>query len=220
MGVQQAVAHRWVSGRHKAVSNPMNNRLLFACCSRNRQATVIARVIGNSLGKAVVLFCTFDKGNYMQKTKAGFTLVELLVVVLIIGILAAVAVPQYQLAVTKARFMELITIGNALHNANEVYYMENNAYATNRSLLDIQMEIPSYMSISLGSAKDSYVAVHRGGMSYIYYADFHGDNAQYNGRKECRADATDILGQKACRQITGQEGQIHSGTYTYWSSVF
>lgn len=55
----------------------------------------------------------------------GFTLLELLVVVLIIGILAAIALPQYKLVVEKSRATDAITIMNSLQKATELYILQN-----------------------------------------------------------------------------------------------
>ena len=70
----------------------------------------------------------------------AFTLIELLIVVLIIGILAAIALPQYQKAVEKSRAIQAIAIVKSIADAQEVYYMENGSYATDLS--DLSVEIP------------------------------------------------------------------------------
>ena len=76
----------------------------------------------------------------MNINKRGFTLIELLVVVLIIGILVAIALPQYKLAVEKAKVSKYLSIAQSIRNAQERFYMVNGKYSGSLSALDIDIE--------------------------------------------------------------------------------
>ena len=70
---------------------------------------------------------------------SAFTLIELLVVVLIIGILSAIALPQYQIAVAKSRVATMFALGKAIANAQTVYHLNNDGWALNLENLDVQL---------------------------------------------------------------------------------
>ena len=72
----------------------------------------------------------------------AFTLIELLVVVLIIGVLAAIALPQYRVAVAKARYTQLKVVGDTLRKAQITYYLANGSYPSDYDSLDISLGTP------------------------------------------------------------------------------
>ncbi|ARV73480.1 pilin [Vibrio campbellii] len=60
-----------------------------------------------------------------QKKQQGFTLIELMIVVAIIGVLAAVAIPAYQDYVKKSEAASALATLKSLITPAELYYQEN-----------------------------------------------------------------------------------------------
>ena len=96
-----------------------------------------------------------------MKTNKAFTLIELLVVVLIIGILTAIAVPQYRKSVAKSQFATLKFLVKDIVQAQEAHYLANNKYAEKFSKLDIIMP--------KGETNDTYYAYDWGHCSITNY---------------------------------------------------
>ena len=90
-----------------------------------------------------------------KQNKQGFTLIEMLVVVLIIGILAAGALPQYQRAIDKTRYAQARTVVESIWQAQQRYYFVNEKYASRANELDIDI---SGVTIQSTGSYDHYYA--------------------------------------------------------------
>ncbi|NOQ81728.1 MAG: prepilin-type N-terminal cleavage/methylation domain-containing protein [Methylophaga sp.] len=66
----------------------------------------------------------------MKKVQQGFTLIELMIVIAIIGILAAIALPAYQDYTVRAKVSELILAGSGGKTAVAEYAQVNSALPT------------------------------------------------------------------------------------------
>jgi type IV pilus assembly protein PilA len=78
----------------------------------------------------------------MRKLQQGFTLIELMIVVAIIGILAAIAIPAYQDYTQRAQMGEAFTIAAAAKTSLEEYAQTNGVYPPRADIDALKIEMP------------------------------------------------------------------------------
>ncbi|EJS2609482.1 type IV pilin protein [Vibrio alginolyticus] len=91
-----------------------------------------------------------------QKKQQGFTLIELMIVVAIIGVLSAVAVPAYKDYVTKSEVASGLATLKSIITPAELYYQENGAFPS--TINDLNS-----VGVGSGSIKNGTLSLVSGG---------------------------------------------------------
>jgi prepilin-type N-terminal cleavage/methylation domain-containing protein len=101
------------------------------------------------------------RGDLAMRKMAGFSLLELIVALIIIGVLATLGLPKYGQVLERSRQAEAITILGTMRGAQLRYYLDNNEnYASDPGDLDIDLVAPKFFAyIPLpGSPPDTLLA--------------------------------------------------------------
>src|ERR1700719_3970718 len=100
--------------------------------------------------------------RFVAKTRKGFTLVELAVVIVIIGVLAAFGVPRFLKSVERSKAAEAFAYLAAVRSSQERYQAQNGIYSSDVTSLDIKASAPKYFTVgtiaagSTSSLQDSW----------------------------------------------------------------
>ncbi|MFB3896428.1 MAG: type II secretion system protein [bacterium] len=117
----------------------------------------------------------------MKKEDFGFTLIELLIVVAIIAILAAIAIPNFLAAQTRAKVSRVKSETRSVATAMEAYYVDSNRYppmgdytwANTATEPAFHSRISAYLTTPVAYISslpiDIFLVVPAGGFTYPYY---------------------------------------------------
>ena len=125
----------------------------------------------------------------------GFTLIELMIVVAIIGILAAIAIPAYQDYITRSKVTELVTAADACKASVSEYYQSQNTFPADISASGCATASSQYVS-SLNVAGDTITVTGRTGSNGLP-SNASGDfvlvgNGETNGQVTWKCDTSTI----------------------------
>ncbi len=191
--------------------------------SRSPGAVVINKESGRDPG--TLRAARHSRMTSCNEWQSGLTLMEISVVVHIIGILAAVALPQYQTAVLKSRYVQAQTLADAFFRAEKLYFLANGSYTFDFTELGI--DIPAGWDLS---ENKKYIS--RGNQK-CYLNDGSGEGKELTtycqvGRvsyyrvseklRLCGVFTADTTATKLCKSLGGvYHSTVSAGTVKYYA---
>lgn len=140
----------------------------------------------------------------LQRKQQGFTIVELLIVIVVIGILAALVIVTFTGVQQKARNTERQTDVKAIHGQLEAYTAQNGKYPTLTELNDVTWRTANMKGLDPEALKDPR------GSAQTLVATAAANNYAY---------ATTNDGGTSCDNTNGNDCTKYTLTATYEGSV-
>ncbi|MFT4927969.1 MAG: type IV pilus assembly protein PilE [Phenylobacterium sp.] len=139
----------------------------------------------------------------INRTKKGFTLLELLVALAIAGILAGIAYPTYTDGLVRGRRAEAMSELVRIANLQEQYYADNRTYV--KDMLKLGLSANPYISdngyYSISAIADSDITV-----DFILTATAAGD--QLTSDSECTSFSINHLSQKTAKKASADNTSL------------
>ncbi|MBR3632295.1 MAG: pilin [Elusimicrobiaceae bacterium] len=152
-------------------------------------------------------------------SKKAFTLIELLIVVLIIGILSAIAIPMYQGAVDKSHWSTMLPGAKAIKDAEEAFKMSNDGYTDTMANLDVTMENSDLIFNLItpnNTSEPNVIRVTNSKLANVRLASYLDQSPMFAGQLHCEAKTGDERAERLCgKLLMGQELTSSDGYTAY-----